>query len=60
MHKYENEFEDRSNMLNSHDYEYDYSTQNIPDYVIIKYDAKDCLRNDKVRKYLITKHMMGL
>lgn len=60
MYKYEDEFKDRSNMLNEYDYEHDYSTRNIPDYVIIRYEARDCLRNDKVRKYLITKYHMGV
>lgn len=61
MHKYQEDFKDRSNMINEYeeDYEYTYDA-GVPDYTIIRYEAKDCLRNDKVRKYLITKHYMGL
>lgn len=59
MHKYEDEFNDYSNMINEPYDQYEYK-KDIPNYAIINYEDKDCLRNDKVRNYLITKHKMGL
>lgn len=60
LHKYEDTANDYSNMLIPPFEEYDYSTESLPDYVIINYEPQDCLRSDKVRKYLITKHNMSL
>lgn len=61
MYKYEDDFADMSNMLFPSYEEGEHSNyRNIPNYLIVNYDPKDCLRNPKVRKYLITKHKMGL
>ncbi len=61
MHKYKDDFADMSNMLFP---QYDDAEinnyRNVPDYAVINYQPQDCLRNPKVRKYLITKHKMGL
>lgn len=59
MYKYEDEFNDYSNMINE-PYDQPEYKKDIPNYAIINYEAKDCLCNDKVRNYLITKHKMGL
>lgn len=61
MNKYEDEFDDMSNMLYPNYEEGEVSNyRNNPNYKVINYEPKDCLRNPKVRKYLITKHKMGL
>ena len=61
MYKYENEFVDLSNMLTPNYEEGEINNyRNNPNYKVINYEPKDCLRNPKVRKYLITKHNMGL
>lgn len=61
MHKYEAAFNDYSNMIQPfiNDIEYDYNPE-VPDYAIINYTTSDCVRHSQVRKYLITKHNLGL
>lgn len=61
MHKFEEDFKDDSNMLHHYNLDKDYSYQpQKSNYGIVTYGPKDCLRNSMVRKYLITKHNMGL